>query len=478
MHLPTLCHRQHHALVSRRDFLRHTGAGFGAAALSTLVADEAHGATAPHHPPRAKAVIQLFMLGGASQCDTFDYKAALQKRSGEKVAFKVTGGTVSSPGPVLGSPWEWKRHGQCGRWVSSALPHLAGCVDDMAFLMAMHAPTSEHSAGMTMQVSGFLTPGFPTVGAWVDYAMGNESRELPAYVALPDPVGLPWSGKSAWTNGFLPSMHQGTMLKPSSDNPVPDLFAPKSAAFATGDAQRNGLALLRRINQRHHQSAPDDSRLEARIASYELAARLQLAVPKVLDIQGESAATRKLYGLDDSLTEPIGKNCLIARRLVERGVRFVQLWVGSGLNGAAGNWDNHGDVTPGSDFQKMCVRSDKPIAGLLHDLKSHGLLDETLVIWTTEFGRTPYSQGSKGRDHNGNTFVSWMAGGGVKGGASYGESDEFSYAAAVNDTMCYDQHATMLHLLGYNHEKLTFRHNGVDRRLTDVHGKVVHELLA
>jgi hypothetical protein len=381
-------------------------------------------------------------------------------------------------GPVLGSPWEWKQHGQCGRWVSSALPHLAGCVDDMAFLMAMHAPTSEHSSGMTMQLSGFLTPGFPTAGAWVTYAMGSESHELPAYVALPDPVGLPWTGKSSWTHGFLPALHQGTMLKPSSENPVPDLFAPKTAAFASRDTQSEGLALLRQINERHRQSAPDDSRLEARIASYELAARMQLAVPQVLDIHGESTATQKLYGLDDPLTEPIGRNCLIARRLVERGVRFVQLWVGSGLNGAAGNWDNHGDIFPGSDFQKMCVRSDKPVAALLHDLKSRGLLDQTLVIWTTEFGRTPYSQGSKGRDHNGNTFVSWMAGGGVKGGATFGESDEFSYAAAANATMCYDQHATMLHLLGYNHEKLAFRHNGVDRRLTDVHGHVVKEVLA
>lgn len=478
MRQPTLCHRQQHPLISRRDFLTRTGAGFGAMALSSLLAEDSHPIMKPHHPARAKAVIQLFMLGGASQCDTFDYKPALQKRSGEKVNFKVTGGTASSPGPVLGSPWEWKQHGQSGRWVSSALPHLARCVDDMAFLNAMHAPTSEHSAGMTMQASGFLIPGFPTVGSWVSYAMGTECRDLPTYVALPDSVGLPWTGKSAWTNGFLPALHQGTMLKPSADNPVPDLFAPKSAGFVTRDAQIEGLALLKQINQRHQQTAPDDTRLEARIASYELAARMQLTVPEVLDLKGESEATKKLYGLDNKLTEPIGRNCLIARRLVERGVRFVQLWVGSGLNGAAGNWDNHGDIFPGSDFQKMCVRSDKPIAGLLHDLKARGLLDETLIIWTTEFGRTPYSQGSKGRDHNGNTFVSWMAGGGIKGGASYGESDEFSYAAAHNDTMCYDQHATMLHLLGYDHTKVTFRHNGVDRRLTDVHGHVVKEVLA
>ena len=268
------------------------------------------------------------------------------------------------------------------------------------------------------------------------------------------------------------------MLNPSAENPVPDLFAPKSAQFVTPESARDGLALLDKINRRHLASAPDDSRLEARIASYELAARMQLAVPGVLDLHGETDATRKLYGMDDKLTEPIGRNCIIARRLIERGVRFVQLWVGSGLNGAAGNWDNHNDVTPGSDFQKMCVRSDKPVAGLLHDLKSRGMFEDTVVLWTTEFGRTPYSQGSKGRDHNGNTFVSWMAGGGIRGGSTFGESDEFSYAAAVDNTMCYDQHATLLHLLGYDHTRLTFRHNGAERRLTDVHGRVIRELIS
>ena len=474
----TLCHRRTPAPLSRREFLTRTGGGFGAMALSAMLGEQSAHATAPHHAPRARAVIQLFMLGGASQCDTFDYKPALQKRSGEKVKFPVSGGTVASPGPVLGSPWEWRQHGQCGRWVSSAMPHIAHCVDDMAFLMAMHAPTSEHSAGQTMQVSGFVTPGFPTVGGWVSHAMGSASRDLPAYVALPDPVGLPWTGKAAWTNGFLPALHQGTMLNPSAENPVPDLFAPKSAQFVTPESARDGLSLLDHINRRHLASAPYDSRLEARIASYELAARMQLAVPGVLDLKGETDATRRLYGMDDKLTEPIGRNCIIARRLIERGVRFVQLWVGSGLKGGAGNWDNHNDILPGSDFQKMCVRSDRPVAGLLHDLKSRGLLEDTVVLWTTEFGRTPYSQGSKGRDHNGNTFVSWMAGGGIKGGTTFGESDEFSYAAAVDKTMCYDQHATLLHLLGYDHTRLTFRHNGAERRLTDVHGRVISEIVS
>lgn len=471
-----LCDRRHPSPASRRDFLRQTAGGIGALAAHWIAERDSGAAT--HHAPKATRVIQLFMLGGASQADTFDYKPELIRRHGETVPFKVTGGTVSSAGPLLKSPWKWAQHGQSGRWVTNALPHMARCVDDLAFLYAMNAPTSEHSAGQTMQTSGFVTPGFPTVGAWVSYALGRESEDLPAYVALPDPVGLPWTGKAAWTNGFLPAAHQGVMLNPSAPDPVPDLFPSRAAKFVTADAERAGLEALSALNRRQAEHTPGDSRLEARIASYELAARMQLAVPEVLDLRGETAATRRLYGLEDPITEPIGRNCLIARRMLERGVRFVQVWCGSGLNGAAGNWDNHGDVFPNSDFEKMCVRSDKPIAALLADLKSRGLLDETVVLWTSEFGRTPYSQGGKGRDHNGNTFVSWMAGAGIKGGSSFGASDEFSFKAAENPTMCYDQHATLLHLLGLDHEKLTYRHNGADRRLTDVHGKVIKSILS
>lgn len=472
--------------TSRRELFRRVGGGFGSLALSYLLQQhEAHAATTnsgaaaaqAHHRPRAKAAIQLFMLGGASQCDTFDYKPELQRRHGQQVNFTVTGGTQASAGPLLGSPWQWRQHGDSGRWVTNALPCITECVDDLAFLMGMYAPISEHSAGQTMQTSGFVVPGFPSVGAWVSYALGGVSQNLPTYVALPDPVGLPWTGKAAWTNGFLPAKHQGTMLNPSASNPVPDLFAPATAKFVTPAAEQAGLSLLNQLNRQHEQATAFDGRLEARIQSYELAARMQMAVPEVLDLKEETEATRKLYGFGNPATEPIGRNCLIARRLVERGVRFVQLWVGSGLNGAAGNWDNHGDIRPGSDFEKMCTRSDRPITGLLQDLKQRGLLDSTVVFWTTEFGRTPYSQGSNGRDHNGNTFASWMAGGGIKGGTTYGASDEFSFTASENRTMCYDQHATLLHLFGMNHERLTFRHNGADRRLTDVHGRVLHEIL-
>jgi hypothetical protein len=471
-----LCDRRQPFPSTRREFLRRTAGGLGAVAFEWLAARD--GSAGTHHPPKATRVIQLFMLGGASQCDTFDHKPELIRRHGEQVPFTVTGGTAATAGPLLKSPWTWARHGESGRWVTGALPHLATCVDDLAFLMAMHAPTSEHSAGQTMQTSGFVIPGFPTVGAWVSYALGRLSDDLPAYVALPDPVGLPWTGNAAWTNGFLPAAHQGVMFNPSAKDPVPDLFASRSATFVTPEGERDGRAALASLNRLQADRSPGDSRLEARIASYELAARMQLAVPEVLDLRGETTATRRLFGLEDPATEPLGRSCLIARRLVERGVRFVQLWCGSGLNGGAGNWDNHGDVSPGSDFERMCARSDRPIAGLLKDLKARGLLDETVVLWTTEFGRTPYSQGGKGRDHNGNTFVSWMAGGGIRGGVSHGESDEFSFRAAVNPTMCYDQHATLLHLLGFDHERLTVRHNGADRRLTDVHGRVIREILA
>ena len=488
--------------ASRRDFLAGTGAGFGMLGLESLLArdgfvsasgvamaddvpsplsspsEPAAARLVPHHPPRAKAVIQLFMLGGASQLDTFDHKPEVIKRHGETVNFVVTGGTAASPGPLLKSPWNWSQHGESGRWVTDALPNMARHVDDMAFLYGMFSPTSEHSAGQTIQVSGFPVPGFPTVGAWVSYALGAESENLPEYVALPDPRGLPWTGKASWTNGFLPAAHQGTMLTPGAAQPAPDLFPAASSPFATAEAGREGLDLLAKLNRRHRETDRSDSRLEARIASYELAARMQLSIPALLDLSQETAETLALYGLDQPETEPIGRNCLVARRLVERGVRFVQLWVGSGLTGASGNWDNHGDVRPGSDFDRMCKRGDKPIAGLLADLKRCGLLDETLVLWTTEFGRTPYSQGTNGRDHNGNAFTNWLAGGGIKGGATYGESDEFSYAAAHNRTRCYDVHATILHQLGFDHTRVTIRHSGADRRLTDVHGRVIDEILA
>jgi hypothetical protein len=475
----------HSNSVSRREFLWRFGGGLGGIAMTHLLGQQGLLAnTIPkprpefngglHHPAKVKRVIQLFMNGGASQCDMFDYKPELIKRSGEKFdpGSKVEAAT-STPGNIMKSPYDWKQHGQSGRWVSSVIPHMAECVDDLTFLMAMTSKTNVHGPGVYLQNSGFLLPGFPCMGAWISYALGSENENLPAFVVLPDSRGLPYNSKSSFASGFLPVAHQGTIIKATAPTPVADLFAPSTAKYITRESEAEGLGLLNKLNRNHLEQFPGDSRLESRIASYELAARLQLSAPEVLDITKETEATRKLYGLEDKDTEDFGRNCLLARRLVERGVRFVQVW--SGTAGASGNWDNHADISKELGF--ITKRVDQPIAALIKDLKSRGLFEDTLLIWTTEFGRMPFSQGSVGRDHNGGTFVTWMAGAGLKPGIAYGESDEWSWKAMKHKTYCYDLHATILHLLGINHEKLTFRNNGSDRRLTDVHGEVIHEIL-
>src|SRR6185436_6304674 len=358
-----------------------------------------------------------FMNGGASQMDSFDYKPELNKRHGQK--FEVPGQRVeaatSIPGMVLKSPFEFKQHGQSGRWVSSAFPHMAGCVDDVAFLMAMASKTNVHGPASYMMNTGFLLPGFPCMGAWISYGLGSLTDNLPTFVVLPDSKGLPYNQKGNFSSGFLPVTHQGTITKPSAPNPISDLFPPANAAQITKASQDEGLALLQRMNQRHLEQWPGDSRLDARIASYELAARLQLHAPEALNISSETEATRKLYGLDDKTSEDFGRSCLLARRLVERGVRFVQVWSGQG--GPTGNWDNHANIE--KELPPMAAATDKPVAGLLKDLKARGLLEDTLVVWSTEFGRMPFSQGSTGRDHNGGTFVTWMAGAGIKKGVSF-----------------------------------------------------------
>ncbi len=429
-----------------------------------------------HHKARARRVVQLFMSGAASQVDTFDYKPELITRNGQKFD---PGGKVelfqSSPGAIMQSPWKWERHGQCGKYVSSLLPHLAECVDDIAFIHSMESKSNVHGPATFMQNTGFVLPGFPSMGAWVSYGLGSLNKNLPTFVVLPDSRGFAPNGPANWSAGCLPASHQGTMVRPGAKNPIYDLF-PSDNRFITKSSEVDGLALLQQLNQEHQQTRPGDSRLEARIASYELAARLQLSAPEVLDISKESPATRKLYGLDEKITEDFGRNCLVARRLLERGVRFVQIWSGADNGFPRRNWDSHEDIA--KDHGDMGASMDRPAAALLKDLKSRGLLEDTIVIWTTEFGRMPCSQGSKGRDHNPCAFTSWLAGGGIKGGVSYGESDEWSYKAVRKIAYCYDLHATVLHLLGINHEKLTFRHNGIDRRLTDVHGEVIGEILA
>jgi hypothetical protein len=473
---------------TRREFLWELGGGLGGIALAHLLSDggllaDAQSAEATklslgmHHPPKAKRVVQMFMSGAASQCDTFDYKPDLVKLNGqpfdpgEKVEL-----FQSDPGACMASPWAWKQYGQCGKWVSDLVPHLATCVDDMAFVHSMVSKSNVHGPATFMQNSGFVLPGFPAMGAWVSYGLGSMTEDLPTFVVLPDARGFAPNGPGNWSAGFLPAAHQGTLIRPAAENPIADLFPPASAKYVTPRSESAALALLKDLNEQHLAGRESDSRLEARIASYELAARLQLSAPGVLDISQETEATRRTYGIDRKATEDFGRNCLIARRLLERGVRFVQLWSGADNGFPRRNWDSHEDIA--RDHGEMGTSMDQPAAALIKDLKARGMLDDTIVIWTTEFGRMPCSQGGKGRDHNPFTFTSWLAGGGIRGGTSYGASDRWSYKAEVNPVHCYDLHATVLHLLGIDHEKLTFRHNGIDRRLTDVHGHVIRELLA
>jgi hypothetical protein len=344
----------------------------------------------------------------------------------------------------------------------------------MAFLMAMASKTNVHGPGSYLQNTGFVSPGFPCMGAWISYALGTLGDDVPAFVVLPDHRGLPYNNAGNFSAAFLPAAHQGVIIKPNDPTPIANLRPPRSAKEITPRSEADGLELLNELNSEHLKERPGDSRLEARIASYELAAKMQIAAPDLLDISRETEQTRKLYGLEDKEAAPFGRNCLTARRMLERGVRFVQVW--SGMAGASNNWDNHSNIHKELSFIARMV--DQPIAGLLTDLKRRGMLDDTLVIFTTEFGRMPFTQGATGRDHNGGTFVTWLAGGGVKAGVAHGQSDDFSYQAAEGKTYGYDLHATILHLLGVDHTRLTFRHNGIDRRLTDVHGHVIREILA
>lgn len=462
---------------TRRRFLSTLSEGLGGIALAMLLDREGSAAVPLDHRPTAKRVIQLFMNGGASQVDLFDHKPGLRALHG-KPFDPGTGerveASISTPGAVMQSPFKWARHGQCGRWVSNVLPHLAKHVDDMAFLMAMQSKSNVHGPAAYLQTTGFVLPGFPCAGAWISYALGSLAENVPAFVVLPDGRGLPYNGRSAFTAGFLPANHQGTVIHAGASQPITHLRPPSAAKHITAASRADGLELLREMNTTHAGERPGDSRLTARIESYELAARLQLAAPELLDVAGESRATQALYGLDQPETADFGRRCLLARRMIERGVRFVQVWSGHG--GAAGNWDNHGDIPKELPFAARGM--DQPAAALLADLKARGLLEDTLLVWTTEFGRMPFSQGSTGRDHNGGTFVSWFAGGGIKPGVAHGQSDEWSWKAVEGATTTYDFHATILHILGIDHEKLTVRHSGIDRRLTDVHGQVIKEILA
>lgn len=463
------------ACLALADMLASKGSLRASEAVSDVQGDSQAAKAIVNRSPKVKRIIQLFMTGGASPMDTFDYKPELERLHGQMLGPKDKPEGFTAPaGAMMKSPFAFKQHGETGRWVSSVFPEQAKLVDEMAFLMAMTTKTNVHGPGTYMMNSGFLLPGFPCLGAWVSYALGNLTDNLPTFVVLPDSRGLPYNQKGCFSAGFLPSTHEGLVIQASSKSGLPDLFADQAKfGYATADASQDGLELLQAINGKFARTHGGDARLESRLASYELAAKMQLSAPEAFDLAQESQETHRSYGLDQAPTEDFGRRCLLARRMVERGVRFVQVW--SGPQGAVNNWDNHGNIQ--TELPPMALSVDRPIAALLRDLKSRGLDQDTLVIWTTEFGRTPFAQGSLGRDHNGGSFVTWLWGAGVKPGVSYGQSDDWGYQAVENKTWCYDLHATILHMLGIDHLKLTVRQNGIDRRLTDVHGRVIHEIL-
>jgi len=432
-------------LSSRRQMILQSGGGFAALALADMLRGQTAGFPIQHHAPKVKRIIQLFMTGGASPMDLFDYKPELERLDGQMLGPKEKPEGFTAPaGALMKSPYKFAQHGESGRWVSELFPEQAKLVDQMAFLMAMTTKTNVHGPGTYMMNSGFLLPGFPCMGAWISYALGNLTDNLPTFVVLPDARGLPYNQQGCFSAGFLPTVHEGVVLQANAKVPIPDLVPDSKYTFATSESDRDGQALLRMLNEQHLREHPGDTRFDARIASYELAAKMQLSAPEAFDLSKETSQTQTDYGLGDPSTDDFGKRCLLARRLVERGVRFVQVW--SGPQGATNNWDNHGNIQ--TELPPMAKSVDRPIATLLRDLKARGLDSDTLVIWTTEFGRTPFAQGSLGRDHNGGSFVTWLWGAGIKPGVSYGRSDDWGYQAVENKTWCYDLHATVLHLLG------------------------------
>jgi hypothetical protein len=487
-----------HPFLNRRNFLAHTATGLGGIALAHLLGQErAHAAGAPirpqinpanpnaprptHFPPRAKRVLMIFCSGAVSQVDTFDYKPELIKRHGQPmpgaeglVTFQGAQGNLNK------SPWEFRPRGQSGKMVSELVPHLGALADEMCFIHSLTGKTNTHGPGENFMATGFTLDGFPSMGAWTTYALGSENDTLPAYVAIPDPRGAPQSAGNFWGPGFLPAAFQGTDF--NATQPLRNLARPAEFSPATDRATRDFIATL---NRHHLERFPGDSELAARISSYELAARMQLSVPEVADISSEPAHILKMYGADQSgdpvkdLKAAYARNCILARRLVEKGVRFVQLFNGAYQTGGEGvsNWDGHKSLQP--QYVKHGEVMDQPTAALLADLRQRGLLADTLVVWCTEFGRMPtFQKGASGRDHNPNGFTAWLAGAGVKRGFSHGATDEFGYKAVENIATVYDFHATILDILGLNHERLSFYHNGIERRLTDVHGHVIREMLA
>ncbi len=481
-------------LTDRRSFLGNAATGLAGVALTSLLADDQLLAEdssplrprirpeaplaprASHFEPKAKRVLVIFCSGGVSHLDTWDYKPELVRRDGQPlpgvdrlVTFQGENGALAAP------RWRFRPRGQSGKYISDLLPNLAELADEMCFVHSMTARSNTHGPGENQMSTGNTLDGFPSVGAWVSYALGSECRDLPAFVAIPDPRGVPQVGPNNWGSAFLPAVFQGTAF--NTERPIPNLARPAEISEATDRATRSFLNFL---NVRHLDRHPGESELAARIASYELAARMQLQAARVADFSDESAHVLESYGVNDSnrIKAGFARNCILARRLLERDVRFVQLFNGAYAMGeGVGNWDGHKMLQ--ADYSRHGPILDQPCAALLRDLKTRGMLADTLVVWVTEFGRMPtFQRGANGRDHNPSGFTVWLAGAGVKGGTSYGATDTFGHRAVENVCSIYDLHATILHLLGLNHERLSYYHNGLERRLTDVHGHVIHEILA
>ena len=472
------------AELTRRRFLGNVYSGLGGVGLMHLLGRAAAaeqpaweaGRGQTHHAPKAKRVLQIFCPGAASAMDLWEYKPSLEKYHGKPLPGEENFVSFQGKnGNLMKSPWEFAPAGESGKFITSMLPQMARHVDDIAFIHSMHSKTNTHGPGCVFMNTGHPTEGFPSAGAWTSYALGSENENLPAYVAITDVRGEPPNGKANWSNGFLPARHQAIMM--SDQQPIRNLARPGSVSESEEAASRK---LLARLNGNFAAVNPAESDLQARVAAYELAAKMQLSAPEVSDLARESAVTHKQYGTQDEnpLKAAYARNCLLARRLLERDVRYVNLYCASRASGVDGllNWDAH--KTLKADYDRHCPIFDQPTAALLTDLKQSGLLDDTLVLWTTEFGRMPTHQaGTAGRDHNPDGFTCWMMGAGIKGGVSYGATDEFGRRAEVNPTTVWDFYATVLHLLGFEHEKLTWYHNGLDRRLTDVHGHVIKEIL-
>ncbi|SFJ65498.1 DUF1501 domain-containing protein [Planctomicrobium piriforme] len=468
--------------LSRRQILQRCSLGFGSLALGSLIADAAQtqpttgSLTQLHHPPRAKHVIFCFMSGGVSQVDSFDPKPLLQKLHGQPLPVKTERTQFNNNGNVMASPFTFAPAGESGIPISSMFPRLAAVADELAVIRSMTSPVNEHAQGNFFMHTGFPIMGYPSAGAWAAYGLGTENRDLPAYVVLQSGnATAPHGGISLFSNGFLPAQHQGSILQADRAEAIRNIRSPDP-----GDIQRQRLDFVKAFDSGFLQATAENAGVDAAIQNYETAFRMQSAVPELCDISGETQQTRDLYGVDSSDIEmaAYARQCLLARRLVERGVRFIELSCLSrniGAGNAPNPWDQHGKLEQG--HRLMGQQVDQPITALIQDLRARGLLDDTLIVWAGEFGRTPFSQGSDGRDHNPFGFSVWLAGGGVKGGTIYGATDEFGYHAVENKCTVYDLWATVLHQLGVNHEKLTYRYGGRDFRLTDVHGNVLNAVL-